>query len=253
MCELFRPRVLSMITLLVAATIRLQAQTPAAAPDSTLYTNYFGSPTAITWIVCGSTSETSGCYGAGSLGPFVAIGAMLEGSPSVSGDVVSRAIYIVDSGANPVELYVYKKTDTVSASGDSVSVVLANTIDLSLVGGSDVTVSMAANNDFLFIGTDQNTYPVRVRKSTLGVTTLRDFSGGTSSITSDEYGYITVTQDDAFVVYGPNGDLEEDGGGSQFMVGTTQAVPASVFFGGSPRSAVRLVHKPKSGVQASTE
>lgn len=253
MSQPFRSRVLSIIFLLAAATIPLQGQKPAAAPDSTLYTNYFGSPTAITWIVCGSTSETEGCYGAGTLGPFVGVGAILEGQPSVSGDVVTRAIYVVDSGADPVQLYVYTKSDTVTASGDSISVVLTNTIDLQFAGGSSVTVSMAANNEFLFIGTSQNTYPLRVRKSTLGVTKLREFSGATSSITSDEYGYITVAQGDAFVVYGPNGDSEEDGGGSEFMVGTTQAVPPSTLFGGTPRSAPQLGHRRKSEAQADTE
>jgi hypothetical protein len=253
MSQLFRSRVLSFITVLAAATIPLQAQKPAAAPDATLYTDYSGSPTSITVSVCGSTSESAGCYGGGTLGPFVSAGALLEGQPSVSGNVVTRAIYVVDSGADPVQLYVYKKTDTVSASGDSVSIVLTNTIDLAFAGGSDVTVSMAANNEFLFIGTDQDTYPVRVRKSTLSVIKLREFSGATSSITSDQYGYITVTQGDAFVVYGPNGDAEEDGGGSQFMVGTIQALPASALFGSTPGSAVRLVRKPKSQVRAGAE
>ncbi|MGC1370716.1 MAG: hypothetical protein WA824_01140 [Candidatus Sulfotelmatobacter sp.] len=245
MFQPFRSRALSIITLLTAATIPLRAQKPAAAPDATLYTYYSGSPTSITVTVCGSTSESAGCYGGGTLGPFVSAGAILEGQPSVSGDVVTRAIYVVDSGANPVQLFVYTKTDTVSASGDSVSIVLTSAVGLPFVGGSDVTVSMAANSNFLFIGTDQNANPVKVRKSNFGVNKLREFSGATTSITSDQYGYITVVQGDAFVVYGLNGDAEEDGGGSQFMVGTTQALPVSGLFGGIPRSALQLGHKLK--------
>ncbi len=176
----------------------------------------------------------------GGLGPFLSAGAILEGLPSVSGNVVTRAIYVVDSGANPIQLYVYTKTDTVTASGDSVSIVLTNTIDLPFVGSNSVTVSMAANSNFLFIGTNQNSNPVKVRKSNLEVNKLREFSAATTSITSDQYGYITVEQGDAFVVYGLNGDAEQDGGGTEFMVGTTQALPVSALFGSAPRSALQV-------------
>jgi hypothetical protein len=224
---------------LALAAVHLQAQASPAAPDANLYTTYSGTPTALTWIVCGSTTESSGCYGSGSLSPFVAIGAMLEGNPSVNGDVVTRAIYIVDAGANPMVLYVYTKTDTVTASSDTASVTLTDTITLPLVGGSDVSAFMAANNGFLFIGSDfigtgENT-PVRVRKSNLKVTKLEEFQGGTLAITADQYGYVSVEQPGAFTVYGPNGEVEEDGGGDQFMLGTTQALPGAVLFGSPAR------------------
>jgi hypothetical protein len=253
MFQPFRSRALSIITLLAAATIPLQAQKPAAAPDATLYTYYSGGPTSITATVCGSTSESGGCYGGGTLGPFLSAGAILEGLPSVSGNVVTRAIYVVDSGANPIQLYVYTKTDTVTASGDSVSIVLTNTIDLPFVGSNSVTVSMAANDNFLFIGTNQNSNPVKVRKSNLEVNKLREFSAATTSITSDQYGYITVEQGDAFVVYGLNGDAEQDGGGTEFMVGTTQALPVSALFGSAPRSALQVGPKLKSAWPAEAE
>jgi hypothetical protein len=227
------------LVFLALAAIHLQAQTPPAAPDATLYTTYSGTYAGLTWIVCGSTAESSGCYGSGSLSPFVTIGAMLEGNPSVNGDIVTRAIYIVDAGANPMVLYVYTKTDTVTASFDTVSVTLSDTITLPLVGGSGVSAFMAANNGFLFIGSDfigtrENT-PVRVRKGNLHVTKLNEFQGGTLAITADQYGYVSVEQPDAFTVYGPNGEPEEDGGGDQFMLGTTQAMPGAVLVGSPAR------------------
>jgi hypothetical protein len=231
---------LAVVFLLAVPAFELQAQTPAAAPDADLYTTYSGTYGALEWIVCGSTSESSGCYGSGSLGPFVAIGAMLEGNPSVSGSVVTRAIYIVDSGANPAVLYVYTKTDTVSATFDTVSVTLTNTINLPLTGGTNVSASMAANSRFLFIGTDGGDTPVRVTKSNLHLQRLTDFSGGTLSITSDEYGYVSVEQAGAFTVYGPNGALQEDGGGDQFMLGTTQAMPGSALVGSPSGSALHV-------------
>jgi hypothetical protein len=242
-------RVLSII-LLVAAALPLPAQQPAAPPDATLYTTYSGTYAEISWLVCGSTQESEGCYSSGSLGPFVSIGAMLEGTPTVSGDVVTRAIYIVDSGANPVKLYVYTKTDTVTASDDTVSVTLTKTLTLPLTGGSNVAASMAANRNYLFIGTDEGTASaVKVLKSTLHVTKLDNFSAATLSITSDQYGYITVAQVGGFTVYGPDGQLEEDGGGSQFMIGTSQALPASAIFS-PPGHASLLGHKPKSAIKS---
>lgn len=231
---------LAVVFLLAVPAIRLQAQTPAAPPDLDLYTTYSGTYAALDWLVCGSTSQSSGCYGSGSLGPFVAIGAMLEGTPVVNGNVVTRAIYIVDSGADPVVLYVYTKTDTVTATFDTVSVKLTNTINLSLTGGTNVSASMAANSRFLFIGTDEGDTPVRVTKSNLHVQRLTDFSGATLSITSDQYGYVSVEQVGAFTVYGPNGTLQEDGGGDQFMLGTTQAMPGSALVGSPAQSALHV-------------
>jgi hypothetical protein len=231
MIRFSNPRALFAITLLtLCAALPLAAQVPASAPDANLYTNYYGTPTSVHWIVCGSTEQSEGCYDSGDIGPFVAVGAMLESNPSVSGDVVTRFIYAVDAGASPVTLYVYKKTDTVSSSFDTTVVTLYKTISLSqLVSGSDVTTYMAANLKYLYIGTSLSPNAVSVNKTNLKVSELGGFSppADVSSITSDEYGYVTVTQGTGFTVYGPTGGEVEDGGGTQFMLGTTQAVPAA--------------------------
>jgi hypothetical protein len=249
-------RVLTAMILFVVAIAPLQAQNSVlpAAPDSTLYTTYSGGPTTLNWIVCGSTAQTSGCYSSGSLGPFIGIGALLEGNPSIKGDVVTRAIYVVDSGdTNSVTLDVYKKTDTVTADFDTVTVTLARTIALPLTGGSTAVVSMAANNGFLFIGTDQSPQAVEVRKSNLSVTQLGGFSPpiNVTSITADQYGYVTVTQTGAafetgFNVYGPNGAGVEGGGGADFMLGTTQAVSAAALLGPDAQPQRRVGYRPKA-------
>jgi hypothetical protein len=224
-------RVLFAVTLLTLfAGLPLVAQIPASAPDSGLYTNYYGTPTSVHWIVCGSTEQTEGCYDSGDIGPFVAVGAMLESNPSVDGDVVTRFIYVVDSGASPVSLYVYKKTDTVSSTFDTTVITLYKTISLSaLVGGANLTTYMAGNLKYLYIGTSLSPNAVSVNKVTLKVSELSGFSppADVTSITSDEYGYVTVTQGTAFTVYDSDGSFVEDGGGTQFMLGTTQAVPAA--------------------------
>jgi hypothetical protein len=232
-------RMMFAITLIIPCMVLpLAAQAPATAPDAGLYTNYFGSPTSVNWIVCGSTQQTEGCYDSGNIGPFVAVGAMLESNPSVSGDVVTRNIYVVDSGDTAVKLYVYKKTDTVTSTFDTTTVTLSHTVTLPLTGGSVVTY-MAANTNYLFIGTSQSLEAVEVRKSTLAISRLGIISGDITSITSDEYGYVTVAQSTGFDVYGPTGSLEEDGGGSQFMLGTTQAIPASTLLTGDFSAASR--------------
>lgn len=245
MRQLSSYRTLAAITLLaIAAALPLQAQN-AARPDSTLFTTYsiypgYGFGPLVDWVVCGSTADSEGCYTSGQIGPFVAVGAMLEGNPSVSGNAVTRALYIVDSGDATVKLYVYTKTDTVTASYDTVTLTLTDTVSLPLTGGSDVTTSMAANGSFLFIGTNQSTEPVKIRKSNRAVSKLDIISGGVTFITSNQYGYVTVAQSEGFAVYGPNGALEEYGGGSQFVLGTTQAMPVSTLTSNSSATAPGL-------------
>jgi len=245
--------VVTMMLVAFAAAVPVRAQDSAtpAAPDATLYTTYSGSQTTVGWTVCGSTADTLGCYAAGSIGPFVGVGTMLEGNPFVNGDVVTRFIYVVDSGAAKVKLYVYKKVDTVSADDDIVTVTLARKITLPLTGGSTAVCSMAANKEFLFIGTNQSSGMVEVRKSNLSIT---EIGGSVSSITSNEYGYVTVTQGNVFTVFGPDGSGQEEGGGTDFMLDTTQAVPASVLLGsGAQPLRQRLGVRPKAQPQPDTK
>src|SRR5262249_26687424 len=142
---------------------------------------------------------TEGCFGSGGLGPFGRAGALIEGNQSTQGNTVSRFIYVVDiaggTGGNGVTLFVYKKTDTVTSSTDTITIKLTRKIPLPLTGGSTALCSMAANNGFLFIGTDQSPQAVRVQKNNLAVTTIGGFSPpiNVSSITTDKYGYVTVT------------------------------------------------------------
>jgi hypothetical protein len=51
--------------------------------DSGLYATYsfFDGNKKIAWNVCGSLPGSGGCYGAGDLGPFGKVGAMLEDNP----------------------------------------------------------------------------------------------------------------------------------------------------------------------------
>ena len=116
------------------------AQTAQAVPiDSTLFTTYESNgSTNITWVTCGSTTNTSGCYGSGSLGPFNRVCAIMEGEPVTVGNTVTRSIYVLDGGSNTtsVSLNVFKKSDIITSNGDTVSITPSKKLTLPLIGGS---------------------------------------------------------------------------------------------------------------------
>src|SRR5579859_5500900 len=195
---------LAACALLLALCTALSAQTPAA-PDATLFTTYslFSNEQTLDWLVCGSTTGSSGCYASGSLGPFGKIGAMIEGNPTVSGSTVTRMIYVVDiasgTSGTGVTLNAYKKIDVVSSSSDTVTVTLIKSVNLpTLVGGATATCSMAATPTLLFIGTNQAQQAVYVKKSNFSITPVGVYIIGppVTAITVDKYGYVTVTQGD---------------------------------------------------------
>jgi hypothetical protein len=122
------------------------------------------------------------------------------------------------SGQNGVALNVYQRVDTIAGSYVTTTFTLKKTIPLSLIGGNQAVVYMAENKGYLVIGTSNSTEALQVNKRTLAITPLGIISGAPFSITADNYGYITVTSANGFFVIGPDGSLQEDGGGSPFMI-----------------------------------
>lgn len=222
------------IVVLALNTARLSAQ----ATSANLATEYTISQSGanVTWSVCGSTQQTSGCYGFGFLGPFGKAGALLEGNPSinVTTNTATRSIYIVDVASGPnrnaVKLYVYRKSDTVTSSSDSVSVVLGRTVNLPITGGVSASSYMAANNNFLFIGTDQSPFVLKVQKGTFAITEVSAPSpANVSAITTDKYGHVEVMFGGGLananhVTFNADGTRLEGGSGGAFLLNTTQAV-----------------------------
>jgi len=211
-----------------------------AALDSTLFTTYEMNTTrtSLDWTVCGSVGSTNGCYGSGSIGPFGKIGAIIESLPAqnLTKGTVTRYIYVIDSdhisGANGVALYVYKKVDTITVSDDSITVTLFKTITLPLTGGSSTVISMAANKNFLYVGSNQDDLAVQVKKSTFALTQYAETGDATViAITADQYGFVTTSwiagSAEVFMVMDPNGVPQEGGGGGSFMLNTIQAVQPS--------------------------
>lgn len=226
------PHILAACLLWLNASLAAQS-VPATPPDETLYTSYFfsGNYQNVNWIVCGSTQQSEGCYGSGQIGPFGNIGALMESNAAVSGSTVTRYIYIVDSNPSGggVELFVYKKTDVVTSSTDTTTVTFEKTISLGLSGGSNVVTYMAANQRYLFIGTNVWPQAVQVQKSNLKTTAIEG-NAPVSAITSDAYGYVTITYGDflsggnGFTTIGPSGQNEGGGGGAWFMLNTQLGV-----------------------------
>jgi hypothetical protein len=222
------------------ASAQTEITADSAPIDGTLFATYSvtSDRTHVSLSVCGSLPGSEGCYGGADLGPFNSVGAVLEGLPSTdkTTNTVTRDIYVLDTAAGPnkvgVSLYVYSRTDIISGSNDSIVVVLTDTVALPLIGGTSATASMAANRGQLYIGTNKSPQAVAVLKKTLAFTRVGGFSPpvNVSSITANEYGYVTVTfgsfngTNNGFYVFGPDGSGQEDGGGAAFTVGTAQAV-----------------------------
>lgn len=230
-------------SLFAAVLFVLGAATSAFAsppPDANLFTTYtIDYPhTTINFVVCGSVGLGSGCYDSGNIGPFGKIGAILEGNRSVnlSTNTVTRNLFILDvaSGTNAtgVTLYIYKRTDAISSSFDTTTITLVKTVSLPIMGGTSARASMAGNAKFLFIGTNQSPNAIELKKGAWTFTGIGGFSPpiNVSAITSDKYGYVTVTfgsfsgGGSGFVVFGPDGAPQEDGGGAPFTLTTDQAL-----------------------------
>jgi hypothetical protein len=219
--------------LFVFATVIFVAATPI---DSTLSTTYTMAQngTNVDWVVCGSLPGSIGCYGAGSMGPFAKIGALIEGNTTIKQNTVTRLIYVVDVNVpgNTVVLNVFKKIDVINGGDDTVSVTPFKSVTLPLTGGIKAHCFMAANKKFLFIGTDQSTLAVEVSKKDLSMTGAGGFDLPVTEITGDKYGFVTITQgtgsgSSGFTTYDPNGRPSEDGGGAPFMLNPINAVLAT--------------------------
>ena len=238
------------------------SSTPSARrPDfSGLYTTYsFGTGDAwVSLVVCGAINDSSGCYGSANLGPFGHVGALIKGKPQPPRNGTSvRDLYIVDDAAGSgtgVTLNVYHETITSDPPFATVGVTQTNTIALPLKGGTGAKTYMAADNIYLFIGTDQSPFAVRVNKYNLTFDEIGGFSPpeNVSAITANDNGYVTVTfGNDGFYAYDPDGSTEEDGGGAEYLLNSSNGLStgnvSTTSMISKPRLKVRLTHAPSRG------
>ena len=189
----------------------------AAAPDSTLFTTYYVTPTPAIGRVAGVRIDGAvrGLLRVGALGPFGRIGSMLESHPVAKGDTVTRRIYALDIAS-------WERCDRCCAlrlqeegrshGKTTVTVSLEQTIELPLAGGTGATAFMAANTAFLYVGTNQSYAALRIDPTSWTYTGVGGFEPPipVAAINTDSYGYVTVTFGSStsafngFYVFGPD-------------------------------------------------
>ena len=207
----------------IAAAACLLAGTASASTDGnyTLFTPG-NAAKSLTWSAC----TGGGCFASGEVGPFKHICAVMEGKPRHDGNVETRAIYVVDrarhSASAALHLFVYTRTDTFSVSGDQVQVVERADLDTDIDahGLGDNRCTMAANDNFLFVGLSGGNC-VMVDERTLTKASCGEL---VSYITADDRGYVTLgTVNGEFQTYDREGFLIQSGSGPRFATDTKNA------------------------------
>ena len=79
----------------------------------------------------------------------------------------------------------------------------------------------------MIVGTNRSTTVDEIDKGTRAVTPLGPYSSNLTSITADQFGYVTVAFGSEFTVFGPDGSGQLGGGGTQFTLNPIQGVPAT--------------------------
>src|SRR6185312_8289430 len=153
---------------------------------------YANNQSGITVTICGNVGDSGGCFGGGNLGPFERACGLLEGTPHTKGDVVTRALYVLDarrSSTASIVLYVYVRTDKIDPPFDDINFTLKKQISLGVTGGVKSHCSMAANDHFVYAGTDASS-AVAINK--INFTFAPASNGPVSAITADSRGYIAI-------------------------------------------------------------
>lgn len=197
-----------------------------AALDSEIFTTWkFGRDgTSLSYLVCGSTKKTEGCYANGNLSPFENACAILDVPATRVDRVLTRDMYVLDgrtSAAEPVLLDVYTRTDTFKKGVDRVAFTLKQQITLDLPGGK-AHCAMAAGNTDLFVGTSASQTVLRIDKSDFSTFEFGQI-GPITSISADDRGFVGV-QGGGFEVFAPDGQSLEDGGGPGALINTRNAL-----------------------------
>ena len=194
-----------------------------ALPDSAMVRTYLMTPSGsgVGITVCGTSPGIVGCSGAyngasGSLGPFGKVGPIIEGSPAFisATNTVNRYIYAVDlavNGGTGVSLLVYRLSETINSANWNISFKLIKTIPLGITGGTTAKGFMAANKGYVYIGTDQSPYAMRVAKTgyaLMQIQTSYPTTGNISGITVNGGGYVSLSTGlYTGAVYDPDGNF----------------------------------------------
>jgi hypothetical protein len=220
---------------IVSTTVHSAA---AATPLANLFTTYsFIGGAEISWITCGSVPQSSGCYSSGFIRRLTNACAIMEGTATVVINnthqyVVKRPVYVMDAGTpgNVVILNVYIKTDTVTSSNATTTIDYSTRVALPPLIGGKVECFMAGNKTALFTGTSKSPVGAEILTANLQVSQIGGFSppANVSQITADQRGFVSLQQgtggNTGFYLFGPDGSLQEDGGGTAFLINNIQSV-----------------------------
>jgi hypothetical protein len=207
----------------VVAAVAAAILAPSSA-RAQLYTTYSFADTGFNWITCGSTQQSEGCYGSGSVTTFGHLCAIFEDPETGSVYDNKQRIYALDSnatGKKDVVLHVLTKLVSVDGSGYAQTIFKPfKDVSLPLTGGNNVTCFAATNKAAILAGTSASTQAAYVQRKTFATSGYGGFSPPetVTGITVDASGYITVNFQGGFYLIGPDGSGQEDGGGNADLI-----------------------------------
>jgi hypothetical protein len=220
----------SAVAVLVATTMVPERSLAAGAPavNTSIYTtyNFNTGDTEISWVTCGATSESEGCFQSGQLTGFGKVCAVLTSQPHTIKETTKQFIYIFDSafkGGTSVYLDIYKKIDVTTESYDTTTFTPVSQVELPIQSGASAKCFAAADSGYIFAGTSLSDNAVRISKKDYTLASIGGFSPPipVTAIAVDSVGNISVNfgsgPENGFVLYAPNGEPSEDGGGNAYL------------------------------------
>jgi hypothetical protein len=189
-----------------------------------LYTTYNFSGAGFSWITCGSTSLSEGCYGSGTVTGFGRLCAILSDTIVGSSTSSLQRIYALDSegnGKRDVVLHYLTRRISVDSSGYAYTTFTdVKDVRLPLEGGPHVACYAADNDSVIAAGTSTSTTAAVLVKPSLKVSSYGGFSppATMTGIAADAAGNIALNFSGGFYLLGPNGGGLEDGGGNAFVI-----------------------------------
>jgi hypothetical protein len=204
-----------------------------AATPGTLYTKYvLVGGTGIGWTRCGTATGSYACFGSGTIAGFDRPCALLEGSQTAIGSTISNEIYVLDSGGRSLpyaSLRVFKATSTVLGETVSTQIDFEQSVRLPIPSSPRVACLMAANQDYIYVGTSESA-AIPVKRSDFSLPTSAGYLGDLRLITVNNalFGVITYGPltgfGGAFGQFNPTGQIEDYGGGAAFLPTSINAV-----------------------------
>jgi hypothetical protein len=222
---------LAIVLAISAPAVSVRAAAPHAI-NTQIYTtyNFYDNNSQISWVTCGSTQQSEGCFDSGRITGFGKVCSVLDTVPEVNGAITRQKLYIFDSdvsgGANLV-LSVYEKTDVTTESFDTTTFKLTSKVTLQIPAGPGVRCfAVGTHGDgggglgYIFAGTSTSDSAVRISKADLSVTPIGGFSPPipVTSIDIDPADYVSVNfgngNNTGFILFAPSGGGAGDGGGN---------------------------------------